>query len=210
MVRGRTHHPHAFSARWRLELEREDPVPTFREIFGDDRPVEVEIGHGHGTFLIAASAARPDRNFLGVEWSRGRHLYTGERVAKRDLGNVRLLRRDAGELLSEQLAPSSVSTIHLYYPDPYWKRKQFGRRLVTKSFVRSVADVLEAGGRLLLKSDVPERFSDMVALFTAEPRLGEGPWEELAADQPDAVSNFERKAVEAGRPLGRAAFVRLP
>lgn len=209
MVRGRIRHPHEFSAPWRIEVDREQSVPTLADVFGNDRPIEIEIGHGHGTFLLAVAEARPSVNFLGVEWAKGRHFYAAERVAKRELPNVRLLRRDAAELLSKQIPAGSVSTIHLYYPDPYWKRKQFGRRLVTAPFVSSVADVLAVGGRLLLKSDVPDRFEAMSALFGSEPRFRSREWDEIAGDEPEAVSNFELKAVEAGHTLGRAAFERL-
>jgi len=209
LVRGRIRHPHEFSAPWRIEVDRDQPVPSLADTFGNDRPIEIEIGHGHGTFLLAVAEARPLCNFLGVEWAKGRHFYAAERVAKRALPNVRLLRRDAAELLEKQIPAGTISAIHLYYPDPYWKRKQFGRRLVTASFVATVADVLAVGGRLLLKSDVPDRFDAMLELFAAEPRFRPRPWGEIAGGEPDAVSNFELKAVEAGHPLNRAAFERM-
>lgn len=208
-MRGRIKRPVEFSAGWRLTLEREDPVPPLREIFGDrGRPVEVEIGHGHGAYIVAAAAARPEADFLGVEWAKARHLYAAERAARRGLANARFLRRDALDLVEVHLAPGSIRAFHVYFPDPYWKRKQFGRRLITPRFVAALAAALEPGGRVLLKTDVAPRFDDMIGVFRAEPRLVECAWDPRAALEPEVESNFERKAREAGRPVARAAFER--
>jgi tRNA (guanine-N7-)-methyltransferase len=206
MVRGRHYFPLEFSAAHRLPLAKDDPPLDFAAIFGATRPVEVEIGHGKGAYLVVAAEQRRDVSFLAIEWSKGRHLYTAERIAKRGFDHVRLVHGDAGDIFARQIPPRSIRRVHLYYPDPYWKKRHAKRRLVTPAFVAVLADALVEGGIVLLKSDVPPRFQDMVSYFVGSERFDALPFEEATRDEPPVVTNFERKAIEAGRPIGAAAF----
>jgi tRNA (guanine-N7-)-methyltransferase len=208
MTRCKHDKPLEFSAPWRVAWDRNGPPLDFRALFGNDHEVEIEIGHGKGSFLIEAAAALPNTNFVGMEWSNGRHIFAAERMAKRNYSNVRLLRCDAVEVLAKQLAPRSVRAIHIYFPDPYWKRKHLKRRLVTPEFVTSLASALPPGGLVLTKSDVAERFAVTKETFAASADFLPTPWEEAAARYPQVVSNFERKAQIAGRHVECASYVR--
>jgi tRNA (guanine-N7-)-methyltransferase len=177
-------------------------------MFGNDRRVEVEIGHGKGAFLVEAAAALPNTNFVGLEWSNGRHIFAAERMAKRSYANVRLLRCDAVEVFATQVPAASVHAIHIYFPDPYWKRKHLKRRLVTAEFLSTLARALVPGGVVLTKSDVAERFAVTKQTFAASAEFRPIDWEVAAADYPQVVSNFERKAQIAGRHVECAAYSR--
>ena len=118
MTHGRHHHPLEFSQHWRLTLEPGDPPLDWPTLFGNDRPVEVEIGHGKGAFLVDAAVAHPEHNFIGIEWASMRHVYTSERVAKRGLENVRLIRGDAASIFREQIPASSIAIVFSKRPPP--------------------------------------------------------------------------------------------
>ncbi len=108
----------------------EAPAPfDWRAVFGNEHPVEVEIGFGKGLFLVTAAQACPGVNFLGIEVVRKYQLFTATRVAKRDLANVRLAKADARAFLRDCVAPASVQAVHVYFPDPWWKKRHHKRRV---------------------------------------------------------------------------------
>lgn len=208
MTRCRHEKPLEFSAAWRHRVERGDPPLDLSLFFPQRQPLEIEIGHGKGSFLIEAARARADHDFLAIEWSNGRHIFTGERVAKRNLPNVKLLQGDASEILREQLPAQCAVAVHLYFPDPYWKKKHFKRRIITPEFLETLLRVLVPGGHFFMKSDVPERFDSMVQSIAQRPELERIDFDRAYSPYPAVVSNFEQKALVAGRPIGRAAYRR--
>jgi len=208
MTRCRPNKPPEFSAAWRSKHEDGDPPFDFAALFGSNAPVEIEIGHGKGSFLVEASGLLPHTNFLGLEWSNKAHLFAAERIAKRNFGNVRFLRGDAQEIFATRIPKGSVRAIHIYFPDPYWKRRHLKRRLVTPEFALSIANALTPGGRVLTKSDVPERFAVLTETIAECAEFRPIAWDDAAVGYPPVVSNFERKAHLAGRPVECAAFER--
>src|SRR4051812_26177459 len=94
---------------------------SWDEVFGNDRPVELEVGSGKGLFLANAATAVPGHNFFGIELSRKYARQAAERVAKRSLGNVRVVAGDARLFLARYAAPASLRAVHVYFPDPWWK-----------------------------------------------------------------------------------------
>jgi tRNA (guanine-N7-)-methyltransferase len=179
-------------------------------LFGNDLPVEIEVGFGKGLFLLNAAAARPDVSFLGIEILRKYQLHVATRVAIRGLGNVRLACADARAMFHECVPPASVAAVHVYFPDPWWKKRHYKRRLFTADFAAGVARVLVEGGNLHIVSDVAEYFEVMCGIMaalpafqTASPPKATEPTHDL-----DYLTNFERKFRKEGRPIYRAAFVK--
>src|SRR5437763_14178762 len=95
----------------------------FRELFSNSNPVVVEIGSGKGRFLIASALERPEVNFIGIEKSLHYFRVIRERVAKRNLRNVLLINHDVFPVMQKMFGDESVSEIHIYFPDP-WPRKK--------------------------------------------------------------------------------------
>jgi len=123
------------------------------EVFPRPGPVELEIGSGKGRFLVGAAERWPDRNFLGVE-AAGRYLRRSvERVRKSGLPNIRLARTDARDVLCRWLSPSSLQRIHVYFPDPWPKKRHVKRRIINGDFTRWAAAVLAPGGEILIGTD---------------------------------------------------------
>lgn len=186
------------------------PPIDWTALFGNDRPVEIEVGFGKGLFLLNEAAARPNVNFLGIEIVRKYQLYAATRVAERGLGNVRLACADARALLHASVPEASVAAVHVYFPDPWWKKRHHKRRLFAPAFAASVVRVLREAGRFYIVTDVAAYFDVMLGIIAELPALT--PVAPPAPADPkhdmDYLTNFERKFRKEGRPICRAAFAK--
>ncbi|MDR1588123.1 MAG: tRNA (guanosine(46)-N7)-methyltransferase TrmB [Treponema sp.] len=128
-------------------------MQDFRKIFGNDRPLTVEIGFGTGIATAQIAAENPGRNYLGIEVFRagiGRLLWE---IEKRGLKNIRLIEHDAVEVLDFMTAPASVSAFHIFFPDPWPKKRHHKRRLIKRPFTDSMAQKLLPGGCVYMVTD---------------------------------------------------------
>jgi tRNA (guanine-N(7)-)-methyltransferase len=146
------------------------PANLWREIFGDDRPVEVEVGPGRGEFLLAAAAAHPERNYFAIERSHSQTRLVAARLDAAGLANARVLQGDATCIL--QLLPDAcVSAFHVLFPDPWWKRRHHRRRFWSATAVAHLRRTLVAGGTIGLVTDVEEYFRQAKRLLDDDPGL---------------------------------------
>ncbi len=192
-----------------VEFETVPQVVDFRDFFGNDRPVELEVGCGKGLFLRNAAAAEPGHNFLGIEIVRKYAYYGAERIAKLGLTNIRIVPGDALAFL-KRVPEASVQSVHLYFPDPWWKKRHHKRRVFTSEFVKDVARILADDGRFLIVTDVADYFR-MVQEIMREFELfvpDRPPEENQPQHDMDYLTNFERKFRREGRPIYRTAFTR--
>ena len=127
-------------------------------------PLEVEIGPGDDDFLILCAERYPDRNWLGIEYSRKRVHRYARRIQGRlgEVGNLRLIWRPAGDLVRPFLSPARVDTYHVYFPDPWPKKHHHRYRLLHAGFLADVAESLVPGGRFLLLTDHAEYAAEVV------------------------------------------------
>jgi len=197
----------------------ETPLPSsvassslldWREVFGNNHPVELEVGFGKGLFLLTAAQAHPEINFVGVEIVRKYQLFTATRLAKRGLGNVRLACADVRLFLPRCVAAASLQAVHIYFPDPWWKKRHHKRRVFTAEFVAECARVLRPGGQLHAATDVEEYAAVMSALLDAQPALRPlpPPSEKEPLHDLDYLTNFERKFRKQGKPIFRMRYER--
>ncbi len=185
------------------------PAPlSWPAIFGDDRPVEVEIGSGKGLFLANAATARPDRNFLGIELAKKYARRAAERVAKKDLANVRVLPADARRFMAVHCPTASLHAVHVYFPDPWWKARHKKRRVFAEPLVLDIERTLIPGGDLHVATDVEEYFGVIRDLIAAHPRFVEQALPDVkdAEHDLDYLTNFERKYRIEGRPIYRVHY----
>jgi tRNA (guanine-N7-)-methyltransferase len=184
------------------------PAPIdWPALFGNDHPVELEVGFGKGLFLVNAALARPDVNFAGAEIVRKYQLFTATRLAKRGLRNVRLACADARPFLRDCVDTGSLQAVHVYFPDPWWKKRHHKRRVFTPEFAAECQRVLRHGGRLHVATDVEEYFGLMRAALAPLGGLRALP-PEPAGQPADYQTNFERKALERGGVVYRAVYER--
>ncbi len=145
-----------------------EPLPLAK-LFPVERPVEVELGAGDGSFLAAYARAHPDRNFIGVERLLGRLRKIDRKGRRAGLDNLRLFRIEADYITRYLLPKGSVSAIHIYFPDPWPKRRHWKNRLIQESFVNALLPALQPGGHAYVRTDDRPYFDQMLASFAAAP-----------------------------------------
>jgi tRNA (guanine-N7-)-methyltransferase len=191
-----------------LEAPEAPAVLDWQVVFGNAFPVEIEVGFGKGLFLVTAAQACPAVNFLGIEIARKYQLFTATRLAKRDLRNVRLAKADARQFLRDHVAVGSCQAIHVYFPDPWWKKRHLKRRVFTAEFVCQCQRALRNGGRLNVVTDVEDYFRVITELVGAQSGLGLCvlPQAQDPAHDLDYLTNFERKFRKVGKPIYRVSY----
>ena len=174
------------------------PVPDpaapldWAALFGNANPVELEVGFGKGLFLLSSSENYPAVNFVGVEIVRKYQLFTATRLAKRERLNVRVACADARLFLRDCVAPGSLQALHVYFPDPWWKKRHHKRRVFTAEFVEQAVRVLRPGGRLCAATDVEVYYNLMLELLAPRTELRPVPPPEpgTPAHDLDYLTNF--------------------
>jgi tRNA (guanine-N7-)-methyltransferase len=177
-------------------------------LFSRPAPLEVEVGSGKGLFLQSAAVAIPAHNFLGIEIAEKYARFAAARLAKPNLPNAVMIHGDAQRLFCELLRDNSLAAVHVYFPDPWWKKRHHKRRVMNESFVLQIARVLVRDGCLHYWTDVEERFHATLELIAAETSLV-GPVQ--VAERPaehdlDYRTHFERRMRLSGKPIYRAEF----
>lgn len=179
-------------------------------IAGRVAPLEIEIGSGKGLFLASAGKQRPEHSFLGIEIARKYARHAAARCARQGLSNVLVLGGDARVLLETRLAVDSVFAAHIYFPDPWWKKRHHKRRIMSTEFLLKLHHVLQPGGQLHFWTDVEEYFVAALATLK-ETTPYHGPFEvpELQPEHDlDYRTHFERRMRQHGLPVFRAEFVK--
>jgi tRNA (guanine-N7-)-methyltransferase len=181
------------------------PRLDYALLFPRSQPVEVELGCGDGTFLLTLAAARPERNFIGVERLLGRIQKLDRKGRRLGLANLRGVRLEAGYFLEFLLPPGSVEALHVYFPDPWPKLRHQRHRLVNERFPRLAAQALVPGGCVHLRTDDAPYFGQMEAVFGAWPlfRRVEPP-----SDLARIHTDFEREFAAQGKPTWSASYRR--
>ena len=136
------------------------PSPWF-EVFGNHRPVEVEIGPGRGEVLLVWAAAVPATNFFAIERSRGAAEALRTAAARRGLDNVRVVAGGAECVLAHGVADASVTAYHIYFPDPWPKTGHRHRRLFGGNLAGHLHRTLVPGGTVQIASDLPALVFDL-------------------------------------------------
>jgi tRNA (guanine-N7-)-methyltransferase len=201
---------HLDLSRHLLPFERLPCPWNTAAVFGREAPLEVEVGSGKGLFLRTEPPARPDVNFLGIEIAARYARFTAAGLVKRGIENARIVHGDALRLFAEILPDASLAAVHVYFPDPWWKKRHRKRRVMRESFLRDAERTLFAGGRFHFWTDVEEYFQTTLTLLKSFPGLN-GPVEvaERPADHDlDYRTHFERRMRRHCEAVYRAEFVK--
>lgn len=143
----------------------------FAALFGRCAPVVLEIGSGMGETTAAIAAMRPDTDFIAVEVHAPGVGSLLNRIAAEGLANVRVIRHDALEVLERMIPDASLAGIHLFFPDPWPKKRHHKRRLVQRAFAALAARKLAPGGYLHAATDWADYADWMLQVLSAEPLL---------------------------------------
>ncbi|HUY83314.1 MAG TPA: tRNA (guanosine(46)-N7)-methyltransferase TrmB [Steroidobacteraceae bacterium] len=199
-------------AQWwpRYGIDNTDGLLDLDRIFGRSAPRCMEIGFGAGEVLGALAETNPGVDYLGVEVHRagiGRLLL---RAANSQLANLRLLERDAVEVLAHNIPDRALDELLVFFPDPWHKKRHLKRRLIEPCFVATAAAKLRAGGTLRLATDWEPYAEQMLAVCEAEPRLRSLSPERRFVDRPPfrPATRFERRGERLGHPVRDLAYAR--
>jgi tRNA (guanine-N7-)-methyltransferase len=170
------------------------------------QPLEIELGSGDGSFLAQYAGLHRERNFIGVERLLGRLRKLDRKAIRLGLENVRAVRIEAAYFLERLLPPGSADAVHIYFPDPWPKRRHHKNRLINENFPLVARQALANGGVVYLRTDDADYFKRMKEVFGACPYFAETPTpEELAA----TLTDFERGFLKRGVQTLRAAYRKI-
>jgi tRNA (guanine-N7-)-methyltransferase len=178
-----------------VEVESLPRPINWPQLFGNDHPVELEIGMGKGTFLTDQAKARPDTNFFGLEYANWFWRYASDRLRRNNCTNARTARAEALYFVKEFVPDNSISVLHIYFPDPWPKKRHHKRRLIQKPFLEHVERILIPNARLQVVTDHQDYFQQIQEVVRGS-RLTE-----IDFAPTEVGTNFERKYRREGRPF---------
>jgi tRNA (guanine-N7-)-methyltransferase len=180
----------------------------FTRIFGNENPVTLEIGFGMGIATAMIAEDNPEKNYLGVEVHRpgiGRLLWE---IGKRGISNIRIIEYDAVDVVEKVIPPTSLAAFHLFFPDPWPKKRHHKRRLITRPFTDLLAEKLCPGGYVYMVTDWADYGDWALAELSATPAL-KNPHPGFAERQSwRPETKFERKGLEKNHEVRELFFVR--
>jgi tRNA (guanine-N7-)-methyltransferase len=196
-----------------LKIAGENPPDLIDIVPAGFEQVEIEVGPGKGTFLIAATQARPDTFMLGIEASPGYATYAAEKLSKCGHTNGLLLADNAKAFLKEQVPAGSLERVHVYFPDPWPKRRHRKRRFFTPEMPEVLHSSLRSKGWLLIATDNAALAGEISRVIGSSLLFARDEAEEQTIQAgPDghgfSPTNFERKYIKEGRIIRRYAFQR--
>jgi tRNA (guanine-N7-)-methyltransferase len=178
------------------------------QVFGRRAPRVLEIGFGMGEGLAAIAAAHPENDYLGVEVHTPGVGALLKQIGELGLTNVRIVQHDAVEVLKHMLAPGSLAGVHVFFPDPWHKKRHHKRRLIQPPFVSLLASRVALGGYVHLATDWQDYAEQMLAVLGAEPAL-ENTTPDYA-ERPDSrpLTKFEQRGLRLGHGVWDLVFRR--
>jgi tRNA (guanine-N7-)-methyltransferase len=185
------------------------PAPLdFTSAFSRDAPTILEIGFGMGRTTADIAQAHPQNNYLGVEVHTPGVGSLLKEIQVRGLTNIRIIQHDAVEVLTHMLPDDALSGAHIYFPDPWPKKRQQKRRLIQSPLITLLAQKLAPGGYLHCATDWEEYATQMLAVLSAEPTLKNTA--EGFAPRPEwrPTTKFEQRGINLGHGVWDVVFTK--
>lgn len=180
-----------------------DRLLDFKTVFGRTAPVVLEIGSGMGETTAEIALANPHTDYLAIEVHGPGVGSLLKRIDALGLTNLRIIRHDAAEVLEQMIPDGSLAGLHLFFPDPWPKKRHHKRRLVQPPFAALAARKLAPGGYFHAATDWPEYAEQMEAVLSSEPML-----KKAQASKTRPITKFERRGIGLGHPVRDLVFRR--
>lgn len=181
--------------------------PDWSAVFGRSAPLLLEVGFGMGDATAQVAAAAPERDLIGVEVHEAGIGALLRHIGEKQLGNVRILRHDAVEVLREMVAPGTLAGVHVWFPDPWHKKRHHKRRLIQPDFVELVASRLAPGGYLHCATDWQPYAEQMLEVLAASSLTNTAAaYAERPAWRP--LTKFEARGLRLGHGVWDLLFTR--
>ncbi|EMI45926.1 tRNA (guanine(46)-N(7))-methyltransferase TrmB [Rhodopirellula sp. SWK7] len=219
-------HPDLDLSAWLKTPEDLPPMLSSQSLFGNDLPLEIEVGSGKGLFIQTESDRRPEHNYFGIEIARKYAAHAAARLAKRKRANAMMLAGDATPLFAsgivvegenvgqpavERIESGSLEAVHVYFPDPWWKKRHRKRRVLSESNIRQFSRCLRTGGRLHFWTDVLDYFEltvELIAEITPELGVPLPETQRESSHDLDYHTHFERRSRKFGIPVYRVCYIK--
>ena len=187
--------------------EGDSPL-DLNKLFARSAPKILEIGFGMGETTAAIAAAHPQHDYLGIEVHSPGVGSLLKQIDALGLTNVRVIQRDVMEVLTTRIAAESLDGIHVFFPDPWPKKRHHKRRLLQATFVALLAARLKPSGYLHAATDWHEYAEQIISVLTAEPLLANSAAE--YAPRPDyrPITKFEQRGLRLGHGVWDIIFRR--
>ena len=180
----------------------------FAALFGRRAPIVAEVGFGMGETTAAIAAANPDRDYLAIEVHSPGVGSLLKQIEEQALTNIRIVQHDAAEVFRDMIAPGSLDGVHIFFPDPWPKKRHHKRRLLQPAFVERVAERLRPGGYLHVATDWQEYAEQVLEVLQAVPLLENtaGHFAPRPPSRPE--TKFERRGLRLGHGVWDLLFRR--
>jgi len=186
-----------------VELDSIVKPLNLAQLFPKPQPLEVELGCGDASFLVEYARRHPERNFIGVERLLGRIRKLDRKGRRAGLTNLRGVRIESSYFLEFLLPPHSASALHIYFPDPWPKKRHHKNRLINERFPELARAALAPGGRIYLRTDATDYFQQMTEVFAAGKNFQKIMTPLELSELP---TDFEREFLARGVQTLRAAY----
>lgn len=204
MTDGQKRNYEAFYQKWCVQYT-ESPI-DFRTLFQNDNPVIIEIGFGMGTATAQIAEDNPDKNYLGIEvFKAGVGKLLGE-IEEKKLNNLRIIEHDAIEVLENMINDESVDGFHIFFPDPWQKKRNHKRRLVRRPRTDLLSKKLKKGGYIYMVTDWENYAEDAFEQLSETPNL-KSKYEKFAPSQSwRPTTKFEKKGIKKEHVINELIF----
>lgn len=187
---------------WIIDHQNLKSGKSWREIFGNQNPINVDLGCGYGHFLVAMAQTDPGANFIGIDVYAKGIRRAHQKIQTQQLSNVRLLQMNALAAFSTVICSGQIDAIYINFPDPWPKRRHARHRMLQPDLIKFLYDRLVVGGRIVIATDVESYAQDMLRLLLAQPGFRSQFPNGIVNQLADRVSTlYEEKFRRQGLPI---------
>lgn len=199
---------HAIDQLWPKYGLEPDQTQQFSQIFRRSAPLFLEIGFGNGEALVEMATANPDHDYLGIEVHSPGIGHLLLQVQQRELTNIRVYCHDAIDILEQQIADGGLTGIHLFFPDPWQKKRHHKRRIVRPDFMALISRKLLRGGYFHAATDWEDYAEHMLEVLEQQSVLANESSDATYCKRPDyrPITKFERRGVHLGHGVWDLIF----